>query len=156
VLLELAIIAAQALFDIERHHFIGRSRITALGARLQGGAGIEMDDAIGTETDSVRSEGQMAVITAVEILSDNGGKVILRFTAQSIADIHILSRNAQGHGFFFLSVVCTTQEVPKPISRHPGSCLLSPLACGETDLRMLDPARGRGNPHHARYGQMRG
>jgi hypothetical protein len=36
----------------------------------------------------------MAVIAAVKILSDNGGKMILCFSAQSIANIHVLSRNA--------------------------------------------------------------
>jgi hypothetical protein len=36
----------------------------------------------------------MPVIAAVEIFADHGGKMILRFAAEGVADIHVLSRNA--------------------------------------------------------------
>ena len=92
--LELAIVTAQALFDIKGHHFISRGGIAALGAGLQRRARIEMHHAVGAEADAIRCQGQVSVIAAIEILSDNGGEMVLRLAAQCIADIHILSRNA--------------------------------------------------------------
>ncbi|MNY53886.1 hypothetical protein D3C86_1896860 [compost metagenome] len=94
VLLELAVIAAQPLFDVERHHLEGAGRVSRLGAGLQHGARIEMNHAVGAITDAVRCQGEMAVIAAVEIFPDNGCEMLLRLAPEGIADIHVLSRNA--------------------------------------------------------------
>src|SRR5690606_3426037 len=110
--LQPALVAAQPLLDTLGGGVEGELRILGLAGGLQRDAGVEMHDAIGAEARARLLDRHRPGIAAVEILADGLADASLDLGAESVADLHVLTGNAQAH-------VKLTFSCPGSLSRIP-------------------------------------
>src|SRR5690606_15111745 len=79
------------------HDLEGAHGIAVKGAGLQDSAGIEVNGAYSVVAGAFRLKCEVAGVAAVEILLHNRVEMPLGLAAQGLSDVHVLSRDSQGH-----------------------------------------------------------
>src|SRR6185369_13860458 len=92
-----AFVAAQSLLDMERRLFGALIGVGCHAFRFELRAGIQMQHAIGAETETVAAHGGVSRITTAKILGRRLGYAIGDALLQRAADVDVLSGNTQRH-----------------------------------------------------------
>ena len=121
MLLEPALVAAEALLDALGGLVEARVSILGPPLRLEHDAGIEMDGALGPEARPLALEGDVAGETAVEIFLHRLAEAGLDLDAESVANIEILAGNAQTHGRLFEPASASFGSVVRAFARKGAS-----------------------------------
>src|ERR1700754_1333253 len=127
LILTAAFVAAQALFDAQSGLFGAVIGIGGHAFRFQQGAGIQVEDALRTETEAVAADGRMARVATAEILRRRLLDAIADALLKRHADVDVSPRYAQRHAMPPLSARgacaapdprgCTIRRKPVPTCR---------------------------------------
>src|SRR5882672_1238152 len=96
-ILETALVAAQPFLDHQQRLIGTGIGVGGIGIRLERDSGIQMQRAIGAETETILAQRDVAGIIAVEIFAQDFVGALADATAQRVADIDAFSRNPKSH-----------------------------------------------------------
>src|SRR5216683_1931373 len=96
-ILETALVATQPLLDLGQRLIGAGIGVGGIGIGLERNSGIQMQRAVGAETEAILAQRDVAGILAVEIFAQHFIGALADTPAQRIADIDTFSRDAESH-----------------------------------------------------------